>query len=535
MTNNLATDLAHNDSRHINITATVTPDMEDTLSDAALDFLLELHERFTPRLERLLEKRHEAQSRVDAGEAPGFDPATREIRESEWTISGIPADLQDRRVEITGPADRKMIINALNSGAKVFMADLEDSLSPTWPNVIDAQRHLFDANRCSIDFTAPGGKHYALNDETAVLIVRPRGLHLVEKHMNVEGRCLPAALVDFGLYAFHNLKQRLRNGSGLYLYLPKLEHAAEAALWNDIFRHTEEFFGVNRGSIKATVLIETLPAVFQMHEILYALRDYIVGLNCGRWDYIFSFIKTFRNHPDRVLPDRQQVGMTRHFLRSYSQLLIQTCHKRGAFAMGGMAAQIPIRDDADANEKAIAAVKDDKLREATDGHDGTWVAHPGLVPIAMEIFDKQLDGPNQLQVKRDDVNVTADDLLELPEGTITDAGINGNVAAALDYLTAWLGGNGCVPLNNLMEDAATAEIARVQLWQWIRYPDGVTDKGERITSVRIVRAIDTHAHKRLQDGLPAVDVTCAAELLKKLVLAEELADFLTLPAYDRLP
>ena len=527
--------IATKPASRVEITATVTPDMEDTLSDAALDFLLELHERFTPRLEKLLEKRREAQARVDQGELPGFDPATRDIRESEWTISGIPQDLQDRRVEITGPADRKMIINALNSGAKVFMADLEDSLSPTWPNIIDAQRHLFDANRRSIDFTAPNGKQYKLNDDIAQLIVRVRGLHLPEKHMRVNGKAIPGALVDFGLYAFHNLRYRVANGSGLYLYLPKLEHGAEAAWWNDVFRFAEERFRVERGSIKATVLIETLPAVFQMDEILYALRDYIVGLNCGRWDYIFSFIKTFRKHPERVLPDRQQVGMTRHFLKSYSELLIKTCHRRGAFAMGGMAAQIPIKDDPEANEKAIAAVKADKLREAGDGHDGTWVAHPGLVPIALEIFEQAFDGNNQLHVNRDDVNVTAEDLLELPEGTITDAGIDGNIAAALDYLTSWLGGNGCVPLNNLMEDAATAEIARVQLWQWIRYPDGVTDTGERITAVRVIRAIDALAHKRLQAGRPIVHVSCAAELLKKLVLADELDDFLTLPAYDRLP
>ena len=521
--------------RRLEITATVTPDMEDTLSNAALDFLLELHERFTPRLEGLLAKRQEAQARIDAGELPDFDPATQDIRDSEWTISGIPADLTDRRVEITGPADRKMIINALNSGAKVFMADLEDSLSPTWPNIIDAQRHLFDANRRSIDFTAPNGKKYQLNDEIAQLIVRVRGLHLPEKHMLVDGKPIPGALVDFALYAFHNLRYRVANGSGLYLYLPKLEHGKEAAWWNDVFRYTEERFNVARGSIKATVLIETLPAVFQMDEILYSLRDYIVGLNCGRWDYIFSFIKTFRKDPERVLPDRQQVGMTRHFLKSYSELLIKTCHRRGAFAMGGMAAQIPIKDDPDANEKAINAVIADKTREANDGHDGTWVAHPGLVPVALDIFDEQLDGPNQLTVKREDVNVTRDDLLELPTGTITDAGIDGNIAAALDYIAAWLAGNGCVPLNNLMEDAATAEIARVQLWQWVKYPQGVTENGEDITAVRVVRSIDKLAHDRLQNGAPVVQLTCAAELLKKLVLADELDDFLTLPAYDRLP
>ena len=509
---------------------------EDVLTPPALEFLLDLHRRFTPRLRELLQARADRQAAFDGGELPDFDPATLEIRESEWRIAGVPADLLDRRVEITGPAERKMIINALNSGAKVFMADLEDSLSPTWDNVMTAQRDLRDAVRHDISLTTPEGREYRLKENPAQLIVRPRGLHLPEKHLRVEGEAMPAALVDFGLYAFHNLNERLARGTGLYVYLPKLEHRFEADLWSDIFRHTEECFGVATGSIKATVLIETLPAVFQMDEILFALRDYIVGLNCGRWDYIFSFIKTFRAHPDRVLPDRAAVGMTQPFLRAYAQLLIRTCHRRGAFAMGGMAAQIPIRNDEQANERALHAVRNDKQREAGDGHDGTWVAHPALVPVAMEIFDRKLRDRNQLEVLRDDVKVSAADLVAQPEGEITLDGVCGNVKVALDYTAAWLAGRGCVPLNHLMEDAATAEIARTQLWQWV-HRGARCRKGHRITESLVDGYIDHVLRDRLRDPAPGIDerhYRDAAELLRELTFSESLADFLTLPAYERL-
>lgn len=511
---------------------------EEILSEAALAFLADLHREFTPRLHKLLAGRKTRQAAIDSGLMPDFLEETAEIRYGNWTIAGIPDDLKDRRVEITGPTDRKMIINALNSGAKVFMADLEDSLSPTFENVIDGQRNLHDANRNQIDFTSGQGKAYKLKREHAQLLVRPRGLHLPENHILIDGEPMPAALVDFGLYAFHNLEQRLINGTGLYLYLPKLEHHREAKLWADIFRYTQQRFEVPTDSIKVTALIETLPAAFQMHEILHALRDYIVGLNCGRWDYIFSFIKTFRNHPDRVLPDRQAVGMTKHFLRSYSQLLIKTCHKRGAFAMGGMAAQIPIKGDGDANEKALAAVRNDKQREAGDGHDGTWVAHPGLVPIALDIFEKELNGkPNQLDIARDDVSVSAKDLLALPEGEITFNGVAGNVAVAIDYMAAWLSGNGCVPLNNLMEDAATAEIARTQLWQWIRYGASTAD-GDKVTRDLVDELIErTLEERRAQLGAETFgerNYTEAAELLRDISFRDELEDFLTLPAYERL-
>lgn len=508
----------------------------DVLTPAALRFLEALHCRFAPRIALLLEARRVRQARFDAGHLPDFDASTAEVREDDWTIAGIPDEIRDRRVEITGPAERKMIINAMNSGAKVFMADLEDSLSPTFENVMAAQQDMHAAIRGDIAFTSADGREYRLAEKTAVLMMRPRGLHLFEKHLEVDGEPIPAALVDFGLYAFHNLASRVADGKCLYTYLPKLEHWNEADLWADIFAFTEQQIDVAHGSIKATVLIETLPAVFQMHEILFALRDYIVGLNCGRWDYIFSFIKTFRAHSDRVLPDRAQVGMTQPFLRAYSQLLIQTCHQRGAFAMGGMAAQIPIRNDVTANETALQAVRNDKLREAGDGHDGTWVAHPALVPVAMEIFDKQLRGPNQLNVHRNDVAVTADDLLAQPVGDITLDGVCGNVKVALDYTAAWLGGRGCVPLNHLMEDAATAEIARAQLWQWVHHDNGICRNGQRITASLVGGYIDHVLHERLKVSTAAASrhYRKAAALLRELVLADALPDFLTIPACEQL-
>lgn len=513
-----------------------TSKFEDVLTADALAFVRELHERFTPQLGQLLEARRLCQAAFDAGELPDFDPRTADLRNGDWKIAGIPEELRDRRVEITGPAERKMIINALNSGAKVFMADLEDSLSPTFDNVFAAQRDLRAAIRGDISFTSPEGKEYRLVENPAVLIVRPRGLHLPEKHLSVDGAVMPAALVDFGLYAFHNLAARVSKGKTLNVYLPKLEHWYEADLWAQVFAFTESHFDVARGSIKATVLIETLPAVFQMHEILYALRNYIVGLNCGRWDYIFSFIKTFRAHPDRVLPDRSQVAMTQPFLRAYSQLLIQTCHRRGAFAMGGMAAQIPIKCDEQANEHALQAVRNDKLREAGDGHDGTWVAHPALVPVAMEIFDAQLNGANQLDVQREHVQVTAADLLEQPQGDITLDGVCSNVKVALDYIAAWLAGRGCVPLNYLMEDAATAEIARAQLWQWVHHANGVCRNGQRITESLVGSYIGHVLRDRLKVSTAAESrhYREAARLLRELIAADTLADFLTLPAYEKI-
>ncbi|HLU62321.1 MAG TPA: malate synthase A [Gammaproteobacteria bacterium] len=512
--------------------------MESVLTPEALAFLLELHERFTPRLHELLADRRERQAEYDAGILPDFDPLTAEVRAEEWGVAPIPAEILDRRVEITGPAERKMIINALNSGAKVFMADLEDSLSPTFENIINAQIDLRDAVRGSISYVSPEGQEYRLDPDPAILMVRPRGLHLPEKHLCVAGEPLPAALVDFALYAFHNLEARLEHNKPLYVYLPKLEHSQEAEWWADVFQHVEDRLEAHRGAIKATVLIETLPAVFQMDEILYALRSHAVGLNCGRWDYIFSYIKTFRAHPERVLPDRQQVTMMQPFLRAYSQLLIRTCHRRGAFAMGGMAAQIPIRDDDEANDKALAAVRADKEREAGDGHDGTWVAHPALVPVALEVFERKLHGPNQVDVDRYDVRVTSNDLREAPRGDITLEGVCGNVCVALDYIAAWLSGKGCVPLNHLMEDAATAEIARAQLWQWLHHPKGVTRDGRRITESLLDGFIEHVLRERLRTpavaGVEANHYIDAAALLRELTFAPELADFLTLSAYERL-
>jgi len=463
------------------VTGAVRPGFEAILTREALEFVTELARKFGPRVEELLARRAERQKEIDAGRLPDFLPQTHAIREREWHVTSIPADLQDRRVEITGPTDRKMVINALNSGAKVFMADCEDSMTPTWDNVVQGQINLRDAVARRIDFTSPEGKAYKLNPTIATLIVRPRGWHLYEKHILVDGRQVPGAFVDFGLYIFHNHAELKRQGTGPYFYLPKTESHLEARLWAEVFRHTEARLELAPQTIKATLLIEVILAAFEMDEILWELRDYIVGLNCGRWDYIFSFIKKFSRYPDKVLPDRAQVTMTTHFLRSYSKLLIKTCHRRGAFAMGGMAAQIPIKNDPAANDAALAKVRADKEREAGDGHDGTWVAHPGLVPVAMEIFDRLMPTPNQLHRKLDDVQVTGSDLLAVPEGQITEAGLRSNVDVSIQYMAAWLGGNGCVPIHNLMEDAATAEISRAQIWQWIHHPTGVLDDGRKVT------------------------------------------------------
>lgn len=494
-------------------------------------FVAALVSRFSARRDALLAKRAERQKKIDGGALPDFLPETKNIRESEWQILGIPADLQDRRVEITGPVERKMIINALNSGAKVFMADFEDSLAPTWESLMEGQVNLRDYANGTISYTSPEGKAYKLADTIATLIVRPRGWHLDEKHVTYEGKEIPGALLDFGVYFFLNAKTLLARGTGPYFYLPKLENAEEAALWADIFRFSEESLGLARGTIKATVLIETILATFEMHEILYALRDYCVGLNCGRWDYIFSFIKKFSKRPDFVLPDRSQVTMTTHFLRSYSKLLIETCHKRGAFAMGGMSAFIPVKNDAAANEKAFAMVRADKEREASDGHDGTWVAHPGLVPVAMEVFNRLMPTPNQLHVTRDKTSFTAKDLLAIPAGTITEAGLRNNISVSVQYLANWLTGNGCVPIFNLMEDAATAEIARSQIWQWIHHDKGVLDNGHAITESMYLQFLDEELAKLTDTTLP---YRKAADLLTELVTQAEFTEFLTLPGYARL-
>ncbi len=447
----------------IQITGPVTPEFAEILTPEAMNFVATLVRAFTDRREELLRRRAQRQIEINAGKLPDFLPETEHIRNSEWTIAPEPADLQDRRVEITGPVERKMIINALNSGAKVFMADFEDAFSPTWEGTIEGQINVRDAVNRTITYNSPEGKQYALNEEIATLLVRPRGWHLTEKHVLIDGKPISGGIFDFGLYFFHNAKTLIEKGTGPYFYLPKLESHLEARLWNDVFVLAQRELGIPQGTIKATVLIETILATFEMDEILYELREHSAGLNCGRWDYIFSVIKKFRNIPDFILPDRAQVTMTTHFMRSYSLLTIKTCHRRNAHAIGGMAAQIPIKNDAKANEEALARVRADKRREVTDGHDGTWVAHPGLVAIAMEEFDAVMKGPNQIDRKREDVHSTAADLLKVPDGTITEAGLRNNISVSIQYLESWLRGNGCVPINNLMEDAATTEIARSQI------------------------------------------------------------------------
>ncbi len=523
----------------ITITAPMQSGFDEILTPEALAFVAELQEQFGTRRKELLAKREAVQKEIFAGKKLYFRADTKAIREGDWKVAPIPEDLQDRRVEITGPAEPKMIINALNSGAKVFMADLEDALSPTWERVIEGQLALRDAVREELTFDS-GDKHYALNDSNlAVLIVRPRGWHLDEKHMTYKGEPLSGSLVDFGLYFFHNAAERLKRGTGPYFYIPKLESAEEAALWNDVFAYAEKRLDIPHGSIKATVLIETINAVFEMDEILHAMKDYIAGLNCGRWDYIFSFIKKHHKDPSFVLPDRSQVGMGVHFLKSYSELLIQTCHKRGAFAMGGMAAAIPNRKDVEANAKAFAAVKADKEREAKNGHDGTWVAHPDLIPVAQEAFDAVLAGKkNQLDVLRPEVSATADDLLKVPEGTITEAGVRNNINVGIQYTAAWLDGRGAVPIYNLMEDAATAEISRTQLWQWGHHSGVKMDDGREVTLPLIASWIPEELEKIKAEygaeAFAASKCTAAAGLMKQLVENEDFAEFLTLPAYEQL-
>jgi malate synthase len=519
------------------ITGAYVRGADSVFTQEALQLVADLVRKFGAKRDALLIERAKRQKELDKGVLLDFLPETLGIREAEWKVAPIPADLQDRRVEITGPVERKMVINALNSGAKVFMADFEDSLSPVWEAVVQGQINMRDAVDRSISMTSPEGKQYKLNDKTAVLIVRPRGWHLDEKHILVDGKFIPGAILDFAVYLTANAKTAIANGTGPYFYLPKLEHYEEAELWRDIFIYAEDALKLKHGTIKATVLIETIPACFQMDEILFALKDYCVALNCGRWDYIFSFIKKFSGRSDFVLPDRAQVTMTTHFLRSYSKLLIRTTHRRGAFAMGGMSAFIPVKNDETANEKAIAAVKADKEREAGDGHDGTWVAHPALVPVAMEVFNRIMPGKNQLERKAEEITITAKDLLTIPPGTITEAGLRGNISVALQYLASWLNGNGCVPINNLMEDAATAEISRSQIWQWINHEGGKLEDGRKVTYAMFqqmmpeeIKTIETKQGKAFDASLYAQ----AANLLDELVKQKEFTEFLTLPGYSRL-
>ena len=523
----------------VEVRGEITQGVSQILSAEALALVAKVHREFNVRRLELLKRREQRQSQLDAGKSPDFLPETADIRERDWTGAMIPPDLQDRRVEITGPTDRKMIINALNSGAKVFMADCEDANAPTWSNMVEGQLNLSDAVRRKIEFKSPEGKEYRLKDQPAVLFVRPRGWHLLEKHVLVDGEPVSGGLFDCLLYLFHNAKELLQRGSGPYFYLPKMESHLEARLWNDVFNVAQDEIGVPRGSIRATVLIETILAAFEMDEILYELREHSAGLNCGRWDYIFSCIKRFRNNPNFVLADRALVTMTTHFMRSYSLLCIQTCHRRGVHAMGGMAAQIPIKNDEKANAEAFAKVRADKEREASDGHDGTWVAHPGLVPVALEAFNAVMKSPNQIHRKRKDVTVSAADILDFgPQGPITEQGLRTNVSVGIQYIEAWLRGSGAVPIFNLMEDAATAEISRAQVWQWIRNSRGVLSDGrkvnkdlfhsvlgEELEKIKSMVGDKQFANGKYQE---------AADLFDELTTNDQFAEFLTLRGYEKL-
>jgi len=501
----------------------------EILIPEATAFLVKLADTFESRRQELLARRRQVQREIDGGKMPDFLPETAVIREADWQVAPIPSDLLDRRVEITGPVDRKMIINALNSGANVFMADFEDSNSPTWKNNIEGQVNLRDAVQGTISYLSPEGKQYRLGENPATLVVRPRGWHLEEKRFLVQGKPISASLFDFGLFFFHNARALLDRGTGPYFYLPKLESHLEARLWNDVFCFAQDELEIPRGSIRATVLIETVLAAFEMDEILYELREHSSGLNCGRWDYIFSFIKKFRTRPDFVLPNRAQVTMERHFLASYVELLIQTCHRRGIHAMGGMAAQIPIRNDVAENERALEKVRQDKLREVHAGHDGTWVAHPGLVPVAKEIFDRYMPQANQISTTRQHRPVAARDLLTVPAGDITEQGLRWNIDVGLQYVHSWLQGQGCVPIYNLMEDAATAEICRAQVWQWVRHGAKLQD-GEEVTRKLVA---DMVAERKEQ--LPAGErLSLAAQVLGEMMTSQEFPEFLTLACYDFL-
>ncbi len=523
----------------LEVTGALAPEHQAIFPVEAQTFLSLLCEKFAGRVEELLEAREEKQARIDAGELPDFLPDTQDIREGSWKILGIPQDLQDRRVEITGPTDRKMVINALNANVKVFMADFEDSMSPAWDKVLDGQVNLRDAVNGNISYTNPSnGKHYQLVDDPAVLICRVRGLHLKEKHVKWHGQIIPGALFDFALYFYNNHKALLQKGSGPYFYLPKLQSHHEAKWWSEVFHFTEEYFGLETGTIKATVLIETLPAVFEMDEILFSLKEHIVGLNCGRWDYIFSYIKTLKKHPDRVLPDRQVVTMDKPFLNAYSRLLVRTCHKRGAFAMGGMAAFIPAKDPQE-NQKVLDKIHNDKSLEANNGHDGTWVAHPGLADTAMEVFSAALgERTNQLDVSRsEDAPITAAELLEPCDGERTEEGMRHNIRVALQYIEAWISGNGCVPIYGLMEDAATAEISRASIWQWIQHGKSL-DNGQQVTKALfetyLQEEVEVVKQEVGEERYQAGRFEEAAQLMAKLTTIDELTNFLTVPGYDYL-
>jgi len=522
----------------VEFTVSIPEKYDEVLSPEAVAFVAKLAREFSGRVDEVLGVREEWQAKIDAGEMPDFLEDTKDVREGDWTVAPVPEDLQDRRVEITGPPDRKMLINALNSGASTYMTDFEDANCPTWINMLESQQNLREAIVRTISFDDPDtGKHYELNEDTAVLIARPRGWHLFEKHMLVDGKGVPGGIFDFGLYFFHNAQNLLDRNSGPYFYLPKMEHYPEARLWNDIFNAAQDEIGIPRGSIKATVLLETFPATFEMDEILYELRDHSAGLNAGRWDYIFSYIKTFRNREDRLLPNRIEVTMTVPFMRAYTLLLIKTCHKRGAHAIGGMAAQIPVPNDPEANEAAYDKVRSDKEREAKDGHDGTWVAHPGMVALAKEVFDEIMPQPNQLD-KIPDANPTAEELSAPSEGNITEDGLRNNVSVGLQYIGAWLAGRGAVPVFNLMEDAATAEISRAQVWQWVHNPGGVFDDGTEVTAELFDRVL-----KEEMDRLPEIvnkDRTKndrfedAAKLFERISTDDKFVPFLTLPGYEIL-
>ncbi|MFC3041359.1 malate synthase A [Virgibacillus xinjiangensis] len=511
---------------------------ENILTPEAMEFLERLHNEFNMRRKELLKQREEVQQQFDQGGKPDFLEETKWIREGKWEIDQLPKDLQDRRVEITGPVDRKMVINAMNSGAKCYMADFEDATSPTWENVMDGQINLRDAIRREIDFEGTTGKKYSLNEETAVLIVRPRGWHLEEEHIQFEGEPASGSLVDFGLYFFHNAKELLSRGTGPYFYLPKLESHLEARLWNQIFIFAQNELGIPQGTIKATVLIETITASFEMDEILYELREHSAGLNCGRWDYIFSYLKKFKADPAILLPDRSQVTMEVPFMRAYSLLAIKTCHRRNAPAIGGMAAQIPVKNDEEKNKEAFQKVQADKEREVRDGHDGTWVAHPGMVNFVKEIFNEGMPQPNQISKKLEDVQVEKENLLEVPEGSITENGLRTNINVGIQYIAAWFSGRGAAPINHLMEDAATAEISRAQIWQWIRHPQAVLQDGREVTYTLVEQIKKEELGKlRNQVGEEAFmegNYERAAELFSQLIQQETFEEFLTLPAYSQL-
>ena len=526
-------------SEQLEISIPLSPSYQEILTESACSFLLALHQQFDERRKELLLARVRKQHELDSGALPTFLPETVKGREADWKVAPLPADLLDRRVEITGPVSRKMVINALNSGAKVFMADFEDANAPSWENCLDGQINLRDAARGDIAFyDAKKDKHYQLNEETATLMVRPRGWHLEEKNIQINGSPISGSLVDFGLFFFHSANTLIERGSGPYFYLPKLESHLEARLWNDVFVFAQNYLGIPNGTIKATVLIETILASFEMDEILYELRDHSAGLNCGRWDYIFSYIKKLGKRPEFLVPNRAQVGMTAPFMAAYSKLVIQTCHKRGVHAMGGMAAQIPIKGDPEANAQALEKVRQDKLREASNGHDGTWVAHPGLVGVAMEVFDTYMPEANQIHIERPEETITPLQLIEAPEGSITEDGIRINIDVGIQYIASWLAGNGCVPIYNLMEDAATAEICRTQLWQWIQHSTARLDDGRAITEVLYRELLEEQVQAFKSNlGEEAFEHNRfpeAIELFNQLVLADELEEFLTLPAYQIL-